>query len=87
MVDSAGMNLRTFLLDMDRRQELAERLGVNPHYLWQLGVKFQAKGAKRPKRPSTDLARRIEKETTEMGFRVSKASLRPDVWKEEESDS
>lgn len=81
------MKLRDFLSDMGRRQELAERLSCSPDYLWQLGVKFKAKGAKHAKRPSTDLARRIEKETTEMGFRVSKASLRPDVWKEEQSDS
>jgi hypothetical protein len=79
------MDLKTFISDIDRRQELAERLGCSPHYLYQLGIKFQATGSKRPKRPSTDLARRIEKETTDMGFRVSKASLRPDVWSEEES--
>lgn len=81
------MDLLTFISDMARRYELAERLDCSPDYLWQLAVKFQAKGAKRPKRPSTDLARRIEKETEDMGFKVSKASLRPDVWKEEESDS
>jgi hypothetical protein len=79
------MDLRTFISDLDRRHELAERLDCSADYLWQIAVKFQAKGAKRPKRPSPDLARRIEKETTEMGHRVSKASLRPDVWSEEES--
>lgn len=79
------MDLKTFISDIDRRQELAERLGCSPDYLYQLGVKFQASGSKRPKRPSTDLARRIEKETADMGHKVSKASLRPDVWSEEES--
>jgi hypothetical protein len=81
------MDLKTFISDIDRRHDLAERLNCSPDYLWQLGVGFQAKGAKRPKRPSTDLARRIEKETEEMGFKVSKASLRPDVWHEEEGNS
>lgn len=81
------MDLRTFISDLDRRHELAERLDCSPDYLWQLAVKFQAKGAKRPKRPSTDLARRIEKETTDMGHPVSKASLRPDVWHEESGKS
>lgn len=78
------MDLLTFISDMDRRYELAERLDCSPDYLWQLAVKFQATGATRPKRPSTDLARRIEKETADMGHMVSKASLRPDVWGEEE---
>jgi hypothetical protein len=76
---------------MDRRLELAERLNCSPDYLWQLSVGFQASGAKRPKRPSTDLARRIEEETAEMGrlvgkdWRVSKAALRPDVWTESDT--
>lgn len=79
------MDFKTFCSDMDRRLELAERLDASPDYLWQLSVGFQAAGAKRPKRPSTYLARRIEEETTDMGFPVSKASLRPDVWSESDS--
>lgn len=84
------MDLKTFNSDMDRRLELAERLDCSPDYLWQLGVGFTAKGRK-PKRPSTDLARRIEEQTAEMGrlagedWTVSKASLRPDVWTESDS--
>lgn len=68
------MNLKTFVSDMDRRQELAERLDCSPDYLWQLGQQW------RGKRPSTDLARRIEKETAEMGHKVPRSALRPDVW-------
>lgn len=74
------MNLKTFNSDMARRLALAERLGVSPDYLWQLGVGFQPAGAKRPKRPSPDLALRIERETTALGHRVAKESLRPDIW-------
>lgn len=68
------MELKTFVSDIARRHELAERLNCSPDYLWQLGQKW------RGKRPSTDLARRIEQETAEMGHRVSKSSLRADVW-------
>lgn len=74
------MDLKTFCSDMARRYELAERLDCSPDYLWQLSVQFQSKGAARAKRPSTDLARRIEQETEAMGHKVNKESLRPDVW-------
>ncbi len=67
-------DLRTFNADMDRRQALAEAVGASPDYLWQLGVKFQNK------RPSTDLAQAIERESARIWKCVPKESLRPDVW-------
>ena len=73
------MDLKTFCSDMDRRLELAERLDCSPDYLWQLSVGW------RNKRPSTDLARRIEVESADMGHPINKASLRPDVWSDDNS--
>jgi DNA-binding transcriptional regulator YdaS (Cro superfamily) len=70
------MDLATFNSDMARRTELARRLGRSPDYLWQLGIAW------RGKRPSPELAQRIEAETATWGrrFRVSRKKLRPDLW-------
>ena len=65
------MDLHTFLLQTGKRAELAERVGVSPNYLWQVAVNYQ------DRKPSTALARRINKET--LGV-VTLESLRPDVW-------
>ena len=67
-------SLKTFNADLHRRRELARLTGSSPDYLWQLGVGFQGK------RPSTDLAQAIEQHTAAIWRRVPKASLRPDVW-------
>lgn len=70
------MDLATFNSDMARRLELARRLGRSPDYLWQLGIGW------RGKRPSPELAKRIDQETAAMGrhVRVRKETLRPDLW-------
>jgi len=74
------MDLKTFNSDMARRLALADRLGCSPDYLWQLGVGFRPTGAKRAKRPSPELAQRIEAATQELGQVVPKESMRPDIW-------
>lgn len=66
--------LKTFNEDMARRAALAEATGSSPDYLWQLGVGFQNK------RPSTNLAQAIERESARIWRCVPKAILRPDVW-------
>lgn len=75
------MDLKTFISDVPRRRELARRLGRSPDYLYQLGVGFQGK------RASAQLAIAIERETTAMAkeagkpsWKVSRASVRPDLW-------
>lgn len=70
------MDLATFISNMDRRAELARRLGTSPDYLWQLGVGW------RGKRPSPELAMAIDRETATWGrkYRVRKETLRPDLW-------
>src|SRR5690606_5694601 len=72
----AAMDLATFNSDMERRAELARRLGRSPDYLWQLGIGW------RGKRPSPELALAIDRETATWGrrFRVRKETLRPDLW-------
>jgi len=72
----AAMDLATFISNMDRRVELARRLGTSPDYLWQLGVGW------RGKRPSPEMARAIDRETATWGrkYRVRKETLRPDLW-------
>lgn len=67
------MNLLTYISDMERRRALADKLGRNPLYLWQV--------ATGRRRASTDLAQDIERATTELGPEtVPKGSMRPDVW-------
>lgn len=60
--------------DVARRRELAARTKTNPSYLWQV--------ATGRRRASPDLARDIERETSEMGEVVAKETLRPDLWAE-----
>lgn len=72
------MDLSTFIADTGRRRALAERLGRNPSYLWQI--------ATGRRRASTGLAQDIERETEALGPEpVPKESLRPDVWAATES--
>lgn len=73
------MDLNTFIADTQRRRLLAERLGKNPSYLWQI--------ATGRRRASTDLAQEIERETEEIWKRVPKETLRPDVWQAPPSKS
>lgn len=74
-----GMDLKTFNSDMARRLALAKACKCSHDYLWQLGVGFEGK------RPSTDLAQAIDKHSARIWKRVSKATLRPDVWTESHS--
>lgn len=67
------MDLLTYISDMGRRRALAEYLGRNPVYLWQI--------ATGRRRASTDLAQEIESATRILGpEEVSRSTLRPDVW-------
>lgn len=68
------MDLRTFISDTSRRRELAARLGRSADYLYQIGVGFQGK------RPSAQLAIDIERESAAMGHKVTRVSMRPDIW-------
>lgn len=64
------MNLSEYISDMGRRRLLAEALGTNPTYLWQLANHW------RGRRPSPEFACRIEEETTRLGPEpVTKESL------------
>lgn len=60
-----------FEQDPSRRNALAESLGCNADYLWQIATERR--------RASPALARRIEAAT---GGVVTRAELRPDVWAE-----
>ncbi len=74
------MNLENFIADMPRRAELASRCGTNPDYLWQIATGW------RGKRASTGLAQAIERESEQIGpEKVTKESLRPDVWGDEKA--
>lgn len=73
------MDLNTYIADIARRRALAEALGRNPVYLWQI--------ATGRRRASTDLAQAIERATANLGPEtVTKASLRPDVWTQSPKD-
>lgn len=75
------MNLLEFISDPARKAQLVEATGSSPGYLWQIATGWQPKGAKRPKRASHELAQTIERETERIGpERVTKESLRPDIW-------
>lgn len=70
------MDLQTYIDDGERRKKLARKLKKNPIYLWQIATGW------RGKRASPELAMAIEKATRKLGPEtVSKASLRPDLWK------
>ena len=71
--------LQKFNADMGRRRALAQAVQSSPDYLWQLGVRFDGK------RPSTDLAKLIERESARIWRVVPKESLRPDVWGDEQT--
>lgn len=69
------MDLLTYIEDMDRRRQLAERIASDPSYLWQV--------ATGRRKASPKLAKHIELATAELGPAVvCKESLRPDVWGE-----
>lgn len=65
------MDLATYIADTERRARLARDLDTDPAYLWQLATRW------RNKRPSPDMARRIEAATSGT---VTKETLRPDIW-------
>jgi DNA-binding transcriptional regulator YdaS (Cro superfamily) len=71
------MDLSEYIADTQRRAQLARDLGTDPVYLWQLAKRW------RNKRPSPDMARRIEVATDGA---VTKESLRPDIWVPEEAE-
>lgn len=67
------MDLYTYIADIPRRRLLAEDLGTDPRYLWQI--------ATGRRQASTDFAKRIELATERLGPEsVPKEGLRPDVW-------
>ena len=69
------MDLQTYIADPARRQSLADAIPCSPDYLWQIATRWNGR------RASTDLAQSIERESEKIGpERVSKESLRPDVW-------
>lgn len=64
------MDLSTYIADPARRQALASACDTSPNYLWQIATRWKGR------RPSPDLASRIEAATAELGpFMVSKESL------------
>lgn len=67
------MDLQTYILDLDRRQALADALGRSPDYLYQIGVGW------RGRRPSPELAADIENATRALRRGVVRAEgMRPD---------
>lgn len=74
------MDLQTYIADPRRKEALATRLGMSHGYLWQIAVGWTPKG-RRPKRPSAELAVRIERATREIGPEpVLRETLRPDIF-------
>lgn len=63
------MTLADYVKDMGRRRDLARSVNVTPDYLWQVGADVKTPGAK--------LAQAIHDATE---GKVSRASLRPDLW-------
>jgi hypothetical protein len=55
------MDLRTYISDMQRRAALARACGTSPDYLWQIATRWKGR------RPSAELALRIERETERLG--------------------
>lgn len=73
MIVCTAMDLNTYISDMPRRQALAQEIRRSAAYLYQV--------ATGRRRASTELAQEIERATEKLGpERVSRASLRPDVW-------
>ena len=72
------MDLETFIADMERRQQLARACNTSPVYLWQIAKGWNGR------RAGSELAKAIERESERIGpERVSRASLRPDLWGDE----
>ncbi|WP_045756657.1 hypothetical protein [Xanthomonas albilineans] len=55
------MDLITYISDMTRRRALADACATSPDYLWQIATRWQGR------RPSPDLAARIEEATARLG--------------------
>lgn len=55
------MDLLTYISDMSRRAALAEACGTSPDYLWQIATRWKGR------KPSADLALRIERESERLG--------------------
>lgn len=69
------MDLQTYISDMARRTELADACNTTGDWLYQIATNWQGR------RASTDLAQLIERESERIGpEKVTKESLRPDVW-------
>lgn len=66
-----AMDLRNYIKDPVRRANLAKAVGANPQYLWQAATGW------RGRRPSAELARKIEDATCGI---VTIAEMRPDLW-------
>jgi DNA-binding transcriptional regulator YdaS (Cro superfamily) len=67
------VDLSTYISDMPRRRQLADRLDTDPRYLYQI--------ASGRRRSSPAFAREIEIATGDLGPEaVPKESIRPDVW-------
>lgn len=76
------MDLQTFISDRSRQVELAKACGTKPGYLWQIATRWRGRQA------GIELAKRIEIESERIGpERVPKATLRPDVWGENDTAS
>lgn len=73
MLFFATMDLITYIADMDQRKALAEKCGTSPEYLWQVATGW------RDRKPSIDLAKKIEEAT---GSEITRQELRPDVFGE-----
>lgn len=79
---SAPMDLKTFIEDRDRRRQLAEKLDTSEQYLWQLATGW------RGRRPSPEMAQRIETATTEIAAPgVHRGAMRPDLWQAPQNDA
>lgn len=58
-----------YISDMERRRKLADALGYNPHYLWQVATLRRS--------ASPRLAKRIESATS---GEILRSDLRPDIF-------
>jgi len=70
------MDLSSYISDPERRATLAAETKSSPDYLWQIATKRR--------KASHTLAQKIEDATAKLGpERVTKESLRPDIWPDE----
>ncbi len=65
------MDLKTYLAEPGAKQALAEKLGTDPNYLWQIANGWNDRQA------SPKFAIRIEEATD---GKVTRADLRPDIF-------